>query len=256
VDPSLPEFAELAKDPATGVRMAPALTVGDLPPVDQLPPQVRSIPDLRPCDPAELPGDFTAGFRATMPLVDMPRYLDYLLARLAAAGVAIEFRRLGSLTEAADEAPVVVNCTGLGARELAGDDVRPVFGQHVVLTNPGLDELLMELTTAAEWTSYFPHPERIVCGGISVPDRADRTPDPDVTERILRRCRELEPRLHDAEVIEVVTGLRPARGAVRVEAEPLGTAWCVHDYGHGGNGVSLSWGCAREVVALASRAGR
>lgn len=255
-DASLPEFAELAKDPATGVRMAPALTVGDLPPADHLPPQVRSIPDLRPCDPAELPGDFTAGFRATMPLVDMPRYLDYLVARLAAAGVAIEPRRLGSLAEAADEAPVVVNCAGLGARELSGDDVRPVFGQQVVLTNPGLDELLMELTTAAEWTSYFPHQERIVCGGISVPDRADRTPDPDVTERILRRCRELEPRLHDAEVIEVVTGLRPGRGAVRVEAEPLGSAWCVHDYGHGGNGVSLSWGCAREVLALASRAGR
>ncbi len=67
------------------------------------------------------------------------------------------------------------------------------------------------------------------------------------------RVRALEPRLRDAKVIEVVTGLRPDRPSVRVEAERLGAAWCVHNYGHGGNGVSLSWGCAREVVELAGR---
>jgi hypothetical protein len=56
-------------------------------------------------------------------------------------------------------------------------------------------------------------------------------------------------------VIDVMTGLRPDRPSVRVETERLGTGWCVHNYGHGGNGVSLSWGCAREVVDLVSRAG-
>jgi transcriptional regulator with AAA-type ATPase domain len=77
----------------------------------------------------------------------MPRYLDYLLRRLSAAGGTLEIRRLTSLTDALDVAPVVVNCTGLGARDLAGDtDVRPVFGQHVMLTNPGLDQLVIELT--------------------------------------------------------------------------------------------------------------
>jgi D-amino-acid oxidase len=56
-------------------------------------------------------------------------------------------------------------------------------------------------------------------------------------------------------VLTVLTGLRPARSAVRVETEQLGNAWCVHNYGHGGNGVSLSWGCAREVVELAVQLG-
>jgi D-amino-acid oxidase len=72
-----------------------------------------------------------------------------------------------------------------------------------------------------------------------------------VTDRIVARCRRVQPRLHDAEIIEVVTGLRPDRPAVRVEAEPLGSGLCVHNYGHGGNGVSLSWGCAREAAELA-----
>lgn len=249
---SLLDFTRLAADPATGVRMAPALSVTAAPSTGELPPQTRSIPDLRPCAPDDLPDGFAGGFRATMPLVDMPRYLDYLVSRLAAAGVEVEIRTVRSPDEAAAVAPVVVNCSGLGARELVGDhDVRPVFGQHVLLANPGLDELLMELTQATEWTSYFPHADRVVCGGVSVPDRWDRTPDPDVTARILARVRVVEPRLADAEVLDVIAGLRPVRSAVRVEAERLGAAWYVHNYGHGGTGVSLSWGCAREAAELA-----
>ena len=249
---SLRDFQQLAEVPGAGVRLAPAMTVGNLAELDELPPQVRLIPELRPCARAELPPGFPRGFRATMPLIDMPTYLDYLTQRLAAAGGEIEVRRLDSLTEAAESAPVVVNCTGIGARELAHDDeVVPVFGQHVVVTNPGLDELFLERTEAAEWTCYFPHADRVVCGGIGVPGRWDRTPDRDVSERILRRCRTVEPRLGDAVVIDTITGLRPHRVAVRVQAEALGPARCVHNYGHGSHGVSLSWGCARHAAKLA-----
>ncbi|MGH3436564.1 MAG: FAD-dependent oxidoreductase, partial [Sciscionella sp.] len=89
--------------------------------------------------------------------------------------------------------------------------------------------------------------------GISVPDSWDTTPDPALAARIVARCRTVEPRLAAAEVIETVVGLRPDRPAVRVEAESLGAAWSVHNYGHGGSGVSLSWGCAREAAELALR---
>lgn len=248
---SLREFTELARDPRTGVRLAPALTLGAVP-TGAVPPQARIIPDLRPCPETELPEGFAAGSRSTMPLVDMPRYLGYLTDRLAAAGGKLELRTVAALAEAAQAAPVIVNCSGLGARELAGDaTVRPVFGQHVVVGNPGLTELVMELTPEPEWVSFFPHTDRVVCGGIRIPDRWDTTPDPDLTDRILARCQRIEPRLAGAEILEVVTGLRPDRPAVRVEAQPLGDALCVHNYGHGGNGVSLSWGCAREAAALA-----
>jgi D-amino-acid oxidase len=249
---SLDEFTVLARDPDTGVRLAPALTVGDLP-SGELPPQVRMIPELRPCPPEELPPGFAAGFRARMPLVDMPRYLEYLRRRLVTAGGEVEIQAVRTLAEALAMAPVVVNCSGLGARELAGDTtVRPVFGQHVVLTNPGLDGLVMELSMRPEWVSYFPHRDRVICGGISIADRWDTSPDPEVTERILWRCRELEPRLRDAEVIDIVAGLRPDRPVVRVEGERLGAGVCVHNYGHGGTGVSLSWGCARAAAELAT----
>ena len=38
---------------------------------------------------------------------------------------------------------------------------------------------------------------------------------------------------------------------VRVEAEPR--TRIVHNYGHGGSGVTLSWGCATEVADLVER---
>ena len=248
---SLRVFRQLADDPGAGVRLAPALAVGEFIAAAAASPAARLIPDLRPADPADVPDGYGAGFRASMPMIDMPRYLDYLTRRLAAAGCEVERRPVRSLAEAADSAPVVVNCAGLGAAALAGDDtVRPLFGQHVVLANPGVRQLFIELSGGPEWTCFFPHPQRVVCGGISIPDRWDTTPDPEVTDRIVRRCRRVEPRLRGAEVIETITGLRPDRPAVRVEAEPLGRARCIHNYGHSSNGVTLSWGCARDVVRL------
>lgn len=244
---SLGVFRDLAQDPTTGVLMAPAVIVGD---VDAN--QQKLIHDLRPAEPADLPAGFDSGFRGSMPMIDMPHYLDYLTRRLATAGCEIEERPVRSLAEAADAAGIIVNCTGLAARELAGDNgVEPLFGQHVVLTNPGLRQLFLDMTQEPEFTCYFPHPQRVVCGGVSIRG-CDDTADPEITEQILDRCRRVEPRLAEAEVIGVITGLRPHRDSVRVEAEPFGRARCIHNYGHGGNGVTLSWGCARDVVSLVS----
>ena len=54
------------------------------------------------------------------------------------------------------------------------------------------------------------------------------------------------PALAGATVLRHQVGLRPARPVVRLERE----GDVVHCYGHGGAGVTLSWGCADEVVAL------
>lgn len=253
---SLADFRALAADPASGVRMTPSVSVGgDMPPGAELPPQVRQIPELRAARPDELPPGYTSGFRALMATIDMPRYLDHLTARLAAAGVAIEQRRVGSLAELAREASTVMNCAGLGARDLAADpEVVPDFGQHVILSNPGLDTVFIDLSPGPDSTIFVPHPDRVVCGGVSRPGRWDLTADPDVTAAIVERCRTAEPRLRDAEVLDVLTGLRPSRPAVRVEAEDLGDLRVVHNYGHGPSGVSLSWGCARDAAGLVTGA--
>jgi D-amino-acid oxidase len=239
---SLEAFRELASDPDSGV----AMTTGTLHSSSGATPPPSLFPGV------ELHRS-EQGFRVTLPLVDMPRYLDHLAARLHAAGVEIELRPVASLAEAAREAPVVVNCAGLGARDLVPDPgLSAVRGQHVVVENPGLDEFFITEPLGPSWTSWFPHGDRVVLGGLAQQDDWDLTPRESDTERILDGCAAFEPRLRDARVIEQQVGLRPMRDAVRVEAEPLGAARLVHNYGHGGTGVALSWGCAREVVALAA----
>ena len=50
-------------------------------------------------------------------------------------------------------------------------------------------------------------------------------------------------------VIRTTTGLRPFRpSGFVVRGEKLGEKTVIHNYGHGGSGVTFSWGCAFEVV--------
>jgi D-amino-acid oxidase len=48
-----------------------------------------------------------------------------------------------------------------------------------------------------------------------------------------------------------IAGLRPYREQTyRLEPEVVGSKFVVHNYGHGGAGITLSWGCAHEVVDI------
>ncbi|HEU4542239.1 MAG TPA: FAD-dependent oxidoreductase [Jiangellaceae bacterium] len=243
------EFTRLASVPGTGVRISTgrfaAMAGGpDAPPIHR-------PTDIVPLGPDELPAPFTSGFRASVPCVDMPRYLEYLSLRLTEAGGTIEIRRFRSLAEMASLASLVANCPGVGARELVPDpSVRPVRGQHVIVENPGLDTFFIEAPFGPSWTSFFPYGGHVVLGGIAVEDDWSLEPDLEIAEQILARCVTVEPRLAGARVIGHRVGLRPARPEVRLEVEELDGSRIVHDYGHGGSGVALSWGCAREASAL------
>ncbi|MFE6645077.1 FAD-dependent oxidoreductase [Nocardioides sp. NPDC057772] len=51
-------------------------------------------------------------------------------------------------------------------------------------------------------------------------------------------------------MLEHRVGLRPTRPQVRVTAERSDKGLVIHNYGHGGAGVTLSWGCAEDVARL------
>ncbi len=247
-------LGELAQRPReTGVRLVPGVqaTQGDLP----LPYWTDTVRDLRRAEPHELPPGYTSGFRASLPLVDMRTHLAYLCRRLTAAGGTLEHRTVGSLAEAAQHAPRIVNCTGLAARELVPDPrVRPVQGQLVIVENPGLTEWFVHAGDEGTESVYlFPQPYGLLLGGTAHEDVWDTTPDPAVAAAIIDRCAAVDPRVATARVLEHRAGLRPVRDEVRLEreelAEPKG-AVCVHNYGHGGAGITVSWGCAEEAVEV------
>jgi D-amino-acid oxidase len=243
---SLKDLTALAADPATGVRFARGREATREP---HAPTPLSGARETRRCTAAELPSGFADGHWITVPVVDMPRHLDYLEERFNAAGGQLEHATVH--TRDVSTAPVVVNCTGVGARELVPDpDVTPIRGQHVIVANPGLTEFFAEETDEASWVSFFPHGDRVVLGGVAVRDSWDLTPDPLTAAVIVARCAEVEPTLGNAEVRAHLVGLRPGRGSIRLDEEQRdGVRW-IHNYGHGGMGVTLSWGCAREVVTL------
>ncbi|MGW8377421.1 FAD-dependent oxidoreductase [Streptomyces sp. ODS28] len=187
------------------------------------------------------------------PLVDMRTYLPYLRDRLEVAGGSYEQCTLRSLDEAAREARTVVNCTGLGARELVPDPgMRAVRGQLVIVENPGLEEWYVSTDEeSGESTYVLPQPFGAVLGGTAHDGEEQREPDSLVAEAIVRRCARIHPELAQARVREHRVGLRPYRESVRLEAQRLpGGGLLVHNYGHGGAGVTVSWACAEDAARL------
>ncbi len=244
-------FRELAHQPGTGVSVrrgrllsTPALGPG-------LPPWAPQVPGFAPLAGDELPAGYPDGFRAELPFADMPVYLAWLLARVGELGGRVELRPVTALPDAAEDGRVVVNCSGLGAALLAGDrSVSAVLGQHVIVDCPELQEFVYEGGATTDWVGVMPHGRRVVLGGISRPGVTNLVPDPEVTAAILRRCRAVVPELGDAPVLGVEVGLRPGRPQPRVDAEDLHGLRVVHNYGHAGNGVMLSWGCAAAATEL------
>ena len=249
---SLEVYEELAERPEeTGVRLADgAMGNTDLTDVEGW--AAGRLPVLRRAT-AEEYGAGPAVW-ARLPLIDMAVHLPWLRERLLRAGGSVEERTVTDLAEA--EAPVVVNCTGLGARELVGDaSVRPQRGQLVVVENPGVDTWIVSAGQDGAPAYLFPQPGRLVLGGTTEDDVWSLEPDPAVAEAIVRRCAALRPEVAGARVLEHRVGLRPVRPAVRLERQVLPDGRVVvHHYGHGGAGVTVAWGCAEEAAALAGGA--
>ena len=214
-----------------------------------IPPSAHELTGFALCTAADRPDGFATAFWLQVPVVDMPVYLRHLTAEFAKRGGELRRSEVASLTDAAELAPLVANCTGLGARQLVSDDqVVPIRGPKIVVTNPGIDTFCIT-APGAETTSYHPLGDVVVLGGSHTPS-ADTDPDPDEEAAIIERCAAIEPRLRSVEVLEHRVGLRPSRPEVRLEQERIGSATVVHNYGHGGVGVTLSWGCATEATRL------
>ncbi|GAA4813241.1 FAD-dependent oxidoreductase [Streptomyces ziwulingensis] len=245
---SLDVYEELAARPGrTGVRMAEGV-LGETGRDEVAGWAAGRLPGLRASTPEEYGG---SGLWARLPLIDMSIHLPWLRERLLAAGGTVERRAVAGLAEPV--APVVVNCTGLDARTLVPDpSVRPVRGQLVVVANPGIRTWTVCADPESGETAYvFPHADRLVLGGTAEEDAWSPEPDPAVAAAIVRRCAVLRPEIAGARVLAHRVGLRPVRDAVRLEREPLPDGrLLVHNYGHGGAGVTVAWGCAEEAAGL------
>ncbi|MEE3922512.1 FAD-binding oxidoreductase [Micromonospora sp. BRA006-A] len=242
----------LRDEPMPGVTLREGVLAAR--PAGATPPFVEQTPGFRPLDEHERPAGFGTAFTVRLPLVDMPVYLAYLQQRFLDAGGELRTEPVASLDEAAAVAPVVVNCTGLAARALTGDDeLYPVRGPKIVVRNPGIERFFLEAPMTPTWASIFrtattwcsaarsgaattPRPTRPRSGTSS--RGAPRSSRPWPAPRCSRTPSGCGPAARPR-------GWRPSAGDALV----------VHNYGHAGNGVMLSWGCARDAAALAQGGG-
>ncbi|MHB8606383.1 MAG: FAD-dependent oxidoreductase [Thermoplasmatota archaeon] len=187
-----------------------------------------------------------------VPVIEMGLYLPWLEAECERRGVTFERREIRSVTELAEAAPTIVDCTGLGAREIANDaSLYPIRGQVARVANPGLTRSILDNESSDAPRYVIPLSTTVVCGGTAEKGEWDATWSEATERAVLAKAASLDARVAGQRVVSRAVGLRPGRPTVRVEAERLASgALVVHDYGHGGAGVTLSWGCAEEVARL------
>lgn len=130
------------------------------------------------------------------------------------------------------QAATVVNCTGIGARELVPDaGVRPVRGQLVLVENPGIEEWFTEADPDSDATTYFfPQPGRLILGGTAGTDDWNAAPDPRTAEEIVARCARIRPEIAGARILGHRVGLRllpatPGCGSRRSRCREA-DCWC------------------------------
>lgn len=235
-------FADLAEEPASGVVMRLGTEVFDTPQPPELWWRDALPPGFAPDRETSLPPGWSSGWTMQVPVVEMPVHLRWLEQRVLELGGSLTRMNLIALPEV--ERVLVVNASGIGARHLGADPlVGPVQGQVVLVEQRGIDRWAVDSSGP---TYVIPRSRDVVVGGTAVPGEWSRTPDPRVAADILARATRLVPGLSGARVLRHRVGLRPDRPRIRLQRE----GDVVHCYGHGGCGVTVSWGCADDVVSL------
>jgi len=199
---------------------------------------------------------FASGYAVEVPLIDTSVYLDYLSGRFAGLGGAL----VGNMdvphpAAVENRQALIVNCTGIGAKLFVPDaGVEPHRGQVVITPKVPLPYAIVCNDPPLMYA--IPRRNDCVLGGTNTVSD-ELAPSADDTAQIVaeyaRTMRNAAPTVRATRV-----GLRPFRRAgVRLAREQLPDGRTViHNYGHGGAGFTLSWGCAEAVAQLAGLGSR
>ncbi|PVD21198.1 hypothetical protein C0Q70_19366 [Pomacea canaliculata] len=197
--------------------------------------------------------NFKYGCFFTTIVTQNKKFMPWLMTWFKKNGGQIDMWKVNKLDELAGRYDIVINCTGLGSRQLLKDQAMyPAKGQLVLVKAPWIRMFVLGLGH----NSYFiPHDDYIIVGGTREKGVDDQDVVQEVQDDILKRAAKLLPQIKGAKVVGSWSGVRPHRDPVRLEKEirvingkKLGV---VHNYGHGANGVSLSWGTAIRAAKMA-----
>lgn len=198
--------------------------------------------------------------------VEMPAYVPRLHAAYRELGGETETRTVAP-DEAGDLGDTVFNCSGYGSRDLFDDDsMRAIKGHILQVPYDGAEPLPFSYTyTPSEYDHYvymYPRRETVLFGGSYLagdivdgewrgesPEKPTTLDGVTVPERLYTVNEAIAGEYVDVErdAVDVKYGYRPYRAdGMRIERE----GDVVHNYGHGGGGVSMSWWSALRAVGF------
>lgn len=246
---SLAVFRELADAHVPGIEEREGLMVfagGTSEPAS-----LRGLPGVRRARGEELPDPrFRAGWFFPSALAETGPFLDWLVERVRANGATLVQREVATLEELPGDA--LVHASGVWAAALTRDtEIRPLRGQ-VVSVAPIESRCIVVHDEPGQPIAYVvPRSRDTICGGSAELDQWETRPDDALTQRILDSCAHLAPEIRGRRVLGTKVGLRPKRPNVRLERATLADGRpVVHNYGHGGAGITLAWGCAEDATKL------
>jgi D-amino-acid oxidase len=246
---SLDVFRELAAARVPGISEREGLMVFVASTAE--PASLRGLPGVRRARGDELPDPrFRAGWYFPSVLAETDLFLAWLVERVRERGATIARRTVTRLEELGGDA--VVDATGVWARELNGDtELHALRGQVVSIAPLESRDIVVQDEPGHPITYVVPRSRDAILGGTADLDQWDTQPDPAITERIVERCAALAPEVRSRRVLGAKVGLRPKRANVRLERATLADGRpVVHNYGHGGAGITLAWGCADDATQL------
>jgi len=248
---TLERFQALSLLPETGVDLRFGMDIERRADADRS--WTQHVADAAVVDASVLPSGALSATSGTVPVITMPTYLSWLQNQCRALGVEFEQRTVTSVDELSADSDAVVLATGLRGGELLGDDasVYPIRGQVIRLANSvGQTDWLSDDDHPLGVSYIIPRRDDIIIGGTDVAHDTNLEVDEQTATDMLARAISLVPQLAHCEVLEHKVGLRPARETIRLERISGQDTTLIAAYGHGGGGVTLSWGTAHRVVEL------
>ncbi|KAB8259867.1 FAD dependent oxidoreductase-domain-containing protein [Aspergillus pseudonomiae] len=220
--------------------------------------------------------EFKSGYTHDAPIINTDKALGYLMALVQRKGATLETRVVKDLKETGRQlladykADVIVNATGLGAKELVNDqDVYPVRGAIRRVENTRYSKFRhlndAYLVPAQMGPGNVPtktvfivprNDDILYVGSIIQPhsDTMNLTAESPEVRQMWDRAGEFMPSLSHAGFVNhfpFAQGLRPfTKKNVKVRADEDCGFPLVHNYGHGGSGWTLGVGTAQCAVYI------
>lgn len=199
--------------------------------------------------PSEIPKGIESAHISIVPLAEPPLYLPYLYQRFIDNGGVFKQQSIFSLEEASTLNEWIVNCTGLGAKEICKDeDLQPMRGQILRCHKMNIPSCA-DSTKKGALSYVINRSEDCVIGGTDYENDWNINVEVSDTNLIVNRLLANGISQEKPDIIEEIVGLRPKRSAVRFEFDD-DYSNVFHNYGHGGAGFTVAWGCAIELAEL------